>query len=48
MRHDFHPDLCAALPGNVVDRMLGDALAGNVAATADAVEQERIIRLALL
>ena len=48
MRHDFHPDLRAPLSGDVIDRMFGDALAGDVAATTDAVEQERIVHLALL
>ncbi|MNS67970.1 hypothetical protein D3C72_1012340 [compost metagenome] len=48
MGHDFHPDLRAPLPGDVVNRVFGDALPGDVAATADAVEQERVVRLAVL
>ncbi|MNV19661.1 hypothetical protein D3C71_1105350 [compost metagenome] len=48
MGHDFYPHLRPTLPGDVVDRMLGDALAGDVAAPANAVEQERIVRFAFL
>ena len=46
--HDLHPDLRATLTGNVVNRVFGDALAGDVAATANAVEQEGIVALAFL
>ena len=48
MGHDLHPHLFTALAGDVVDRMLGNALAGDVAATANAVEQEAVVLLAFL
>jgi len=46
--HDLHADLRATLAGNVIDRMFGDALARDVAASTNAVEQERVIHLPLL
>ena len=43
VRHDLHAHLRATLAGDVVNGMLGDTRPGDVAATADAVEQERVV-----
>ncbi|MNM80524.1 hypothetical protein D3C81_924960 [compost metagenome] len=43
MGHDLHAHLSTALSGNVVDRMFGDACAGDVVAAANTVEQKRIV-----
>ncbi|MNH01595.1 hypothetical protein D3C79_608160 [compost metagenome] len=43
VRHDLHAHLRTTLAGDVVNGMLGDARPGDMAATADAVEQERVV-----
>ncbi|MNP59420.1 hypothetical protein D3C76_1544160 [compost metagenome] len=48
MRHDFHPHLCATLSGDVIDRVFGDALAGDVTAATNAIEQKRVVFFAFL
>ena len=46
--HDLYPDLCTALAGDVIDCVFGDAFAGDVAATADAIEQKPVIAFTFL
>ena len=48
MGHDLDPHLITALACDVVNRMLGDPLSGDMAASPDAVEQEAVVLLAFL
>jgi len=48
MRHDLHAHLFAALTGDVVDRVLGNAFARDMAAATDTIEQEAIVLFAFL
>ena len=48
MGHDLDPHLIAALARDVVNRMLGDAFPGDMAASPDTVEQEAVVLLAFL
>ncbi len=48
MGHDLHAHLLTALTGDVVNRVLGDAFTGDMAATANTIEQEAIVLLTFL
>lgn len=48
MGHDLDPYLITTLARDVVNRMLGDAFPGDMAASTDAVKQEAVVLLTFL